>query len=33
MRIYLDDVVFSLKAHLIHLQKVFDVINEAGLKL
>ena len=36
VRVYLDDVVVfssNLEAHLVHLQKVFDVIKEAGLKL
>ena len=36
VRVYLDDVVLfckNLEAHLINLQKVFDVNNEAGLKL
>ena len=36
VRVYLDDVVVfsnNVEAHLIHLQKVLDVINEAGLKL
>ena len=36
VRVYLDEVVLfseNLEAHLIHLQKVFDVIKEAVLKL
>ena len=36
VRVYFDDdIVFpkNVEAHLIHLQKVFDVINEAGLRL
>ena len=36
VRVYLDDVFVlfkNLEAHVIHLQKVIDVIKEAGLKL
>ena len=36
VRVYLDDVVVfskNLEAHVIHLQHVFGVINEAGLTL
>ena len=37
VRVYLDDVVVvfskNLEAHLIHLQRVLDVINGAGLQL
>ena len=36
MRVYIEGVVVfskNLEAHLIQLQKVFDVIKEAGLKL